>query len=118
MSELNELEQCCELVMKNGFSTGHAENHVALMKELMWQTRELKERYRMAKEKSRQSTWVSVDERLPEEGQSILAHSLKYGMQNVSITLDVRGYMTWQEVTHWMSIPELPEENGDHDNAE
>ncbi len=52
MSELNELEQCCELVIKGGFSTGHAENHVDLVKEVMWQVRELQERLRAAEEQT------------------------------------------------------------------
>lgn len=39
-----ELEECCELVVAMGLSTGHGESHVELMKEVLTQFRKLRDR--------------------------------------------------------------------------
>lgn len=57
MSEPNELEACVEIIIENSLSTGHAESHLELMKEVMWQVRKMQERLLAVK-----SPWVSVDE--------------------------------------------------------
>lgn len=63
--------------------------------------------------------WISVKERLPEEGEDVLAY-LGEGIFGICWLLK-DGY--WEtrdsflypdDVTHWMPLPEPPKEEGDH----
>lgn len=54
--------------------------------------------------------WISVDDRLPEKNQKIIAfsaHSINTTYFNGSNFGDSRGMML--DVTHWMPLPEPPE---------
>lgn len=37
MTHVNELEECCQMVISAGLSTGHAESHIELMTEVLSQ---------------------------------------------------------------------------------
>ena len=55
------------------------------------------------------SEWISVEERLPEIGQSVLVYSSKY--YPVVECRDLVTYMrmgNYSGVTHWMPLPEPP----------
>jgi hypothetical protein len=58
--------------------------------------------------------WISVEDRLPEEGQSVLIHYVD-GWTPVGHLLNGRWYQSggetsWLSVTHWMLLPEPPKE--------
>ena len=63
----------------------------------------------------KQSEWISVDERLPEENVRVLVciksdHS--YTMIDTD-RLDDKGFVRWyKDVTHWMPLPEAPKMKG------
>lgn len=63
--------------------------------------------------------WIKVEERLPENGQKVIACFLVGSMhqkQTIEISIfhkmttrDVfTGSVDWKYVTHWMPLPELP----------
>lgn len=58
--------------------------------------------------------WISVEDRLPEEGQSVLVHYVD-GWMPVAHLLNGKWYQSggetsWLSVTHWMPLPEPPKE--------
>lgn len=56
----------------------------------------------------RESKWISVEERLPEEGVHVLI-AQKNGYQNVDLRRrDTRRWSTGAVITHWMPLPKLP----------
>ena len=63
------------------------------------------------------SEWISVKDRLPDEGEAVLVFS-SYWCSNSFVATLIRG--EWKAssilsrpdlVTHWMPLPEPPEEN-------
>ena len=58
------------------------------------------------------SEWISVDDRLPEYGDKILVH-LDYGDIKGILLEEYSGTKFWSRafnnVTHWMPLPEPPE---------
>ena len=69
------------------------------------------------------SEWISVKERLPGEGKDVLVYATSKFIGGSKITTDrleegekhpiwiyTHG---WFEVTHWMPLPEPPEEKND-----
>lgn len=66
------------------------------------------------------SNWISVDERLPEENEEVLAwdgesiekaHLQRYlgGYNDNTLRWTYYDCMIWENVTHWMPLPEPPE---------
>ena len=65
----------------------------------------------IAKGWSRQSEWISVDERLPEVAQKVLLFSPSDGVNLGYVTDDKRFYVYKsypERPTHWMPLPEAP----------
>lgn len=60
----------------------------------------------------RQSEWISIDERLPEEGVRVLVWLKGDGSQYTSTDTDrlsLKKWVRWGRlVTHWMPLPEPP----------
>lgn len=59
--------------------------------------------------------WIPVTERLPKEGQTVIACVLhRFGDKSVSAKIFWNAtYANWQDVTYWMPLPEPPKgENG------
>ena len=56
--------------------------------------------------------WIPVEELLPKEGQEVIACVLhRFGDKTVSTkTFWNATYANWQDVTHWMPLPEPPKE--------
>lgn len=67
--------------------------------------------------RSMENKWVSVKERLPEDGECVLFYNRHYatGMAEVinggfyDVTRETSGEMTG--VTHWMNLPAAPKED-------
>ena len=57
--------------------------------------------------------WIPVEELLPKEGQEVIACVLhRFGDKTVSTkTFWNATYANWQDVTHWMPLPEAPRED-------
>jgi hypothetical protein len=58
--------------------------------------------------------WISVEDRLPEERQNVLVHYVD-GWMPIAFLLGGKWYQSggetsWLSVTHWMHLPEPPEE--------
>lgn len=63
--------------------------------------------------------WISVEERLPEKGQTVMVCGVRNGMQVGAFrgTLSAINNRKWSwkknsclEITHWMPLPEPPKE--------
>ena len=77
--------------------------------------------------------WISVEERLPDDDANVLVHAIYKNKESVivmtSYTHRMYGYniegwrSPWQyffydhEITHWMPLPEQPEEHGGAEDA-
>lgn len=68
---------------------------------------EVNEACRMGMEALKRTRWIPCRERLPEVGEEVLAYSPSRGM--VADYYD-RGIFGYADVTHWMPLPEPPEE--------
>lgn len=58
--------------------------------------------------------WISVEDKLPEEGKSVLVHYVD-GWMPVAHLFNGKWYQSggetsWLSVTHWMFLPEPPKE--------
>lgn len=53
--------------------------------------------------------WISVDERLPEKGVKVLI-CWDTGYVNIGDRFLICQYLNDKEITHWMPLPEPPEE--------
>ena len=67
------------------------------------------------------SGWVSVKDRLPEHGKRYLIYATSGDNKNGHITtaafsghFALSGRCAYWKVTHWMPLPELPEEDEKH----
>ena len=62
----------------------------------------------------KQSEWISVDERLPDESACYLVNIINhFGLDAVTFTYYTKNY-GWGvlDVTHWMPLPEPPKQKG------
>jgi len=66
-------------------------------------------------EVTKDSQWVSVDDRLPEEGQQVLAYGITTGNQHTPVTLDCiySGRVKFiSNISHWKPL-QLPPQTGE-----
>jgi hypothetical protein len=61
------------------------------------------------------SEWISVDERLPEDGVWVLGYSAKSGRGGLCNCLKsyVREFGNYDDTTHWLPLPEFPKKKGE-----
>jgi hypothetical protein len=68
--------------------------------------------------------WISVNERLPEDGRVLCVRKSEYfrGRRYIDILISDHGwfrdgafFVSDGNVTHWMPLPELPKEGGGED---
>nr|DAP58850.1 MAG TPA: Protein of unknown function (DUF551) [Caudoviricetes sp.] len=59
------------------------------------------------RESLERTRWIPCSERLPAIGEGVLVYSRNSGM---SVDYYDRGLFGFVDVTHWMPLPELPEE--------
>lgn len=59
--------------------------------------------------------WISVDERLPEDGVWVLGYSAKSGRGGLCNCLKsyVREFGNYDDTTHWLPLPEFPKKKGE-----
>ena len=58
----------------------------------------------------RKQEWISVEERLPEDGVWVLGYSTKSGRGGLCNCLKsyVREFGDYDDTTHWLPLPEFP----------
>jgi hypothetical protein len=63
----------------------------------------------------RKQEWISVDERLPEDGVWVLGYSAKSRRGGLCNCLKsyVREFGNYDDTTHWLPIPEFPKMKGE-----
>ena len=63
----------------------------------------------------RKQEWISVDERLPEDGVWVLGYSAKSGSGGLCNCLKsyVREFGNYDDTTHWLPLPEFPKKKGE-----
>lgn len=63
----------------------------------------------------RKQEWISVDERLPEDGVWVLGYSAKSGRCGLCNCLKsyVREFGNYDDTTHWLPLPEFPKKKGE-----
>ena len=61
--------------------------------------------------------WIPVTERLPEDGQTVIACvTHRFGDESIiPMVFWHESYFHWQDVTHWMPLPEPPMRKGEND---
>lgn len=61
------------------------------------------------------SEWISVDERLPEDGVWVLGYSAKSGRGGLCNCLKsyIREFGNYDDTTHWLPLPEFPKKKGE-----
>lgn len=76
---------------------------------------EAAEACRMGLEALKRQRWIPCSERLPEVGVEVLVYSESDGE-----AVDYYGgeFFRWPDVTHWMPLPEPPEEGGNGNEAD
>lgn len=68
---------------------------------------------RISSIKPKESNWVSVKDRLPDEDENVLTYEARpfYDVVYVNRLIDKKnGEWLYDGVTHWMPLPELPKE--------
>lgn len=70
---------------------------------------ELNEACRMGMEALKRTRWIPCSERLPEAGAEVLVFSRSRG---IAVDYYDRCLFGYADVTHWMPLPEPPEEGG------
>lgn len=63
----------------------------------------------------RTDKWISVDERLPEDGVWVLGYSAKSRRGGLCNCLKsyVREFGNYDDTTHWLPLPEFPKTKGE-----
>ena len=63
----------------------------------------------------RKQEWISVDERLPEDGVWVLGYSAKSRRGGLCNCLKsyVREFGNYDDTTHWLPLPEFPKTKGE-----
>ena len=63
----------------------------------------------------RKQEWISVDERLPEDGVWVLGYSAKSVRGGLCNCLKsyVREFGNYDDTTHWLPLPEFPKKKGE-----
>lgn len=73
-------------------------------------------------EGAKMSEWISVDDRLPSEGVSVLVHNSFGEIHTCRVPVIIGTNKTWEantgefirpRITHWMPLPPFPQEDGD-----
>ena len=67
--------------------------------------------------------WISVEERLPEDFKRVLVFDSMIGLHFTHHDTNSGWYPVMNQVflnhiTHWQPLPELPEENNEHEATE
>lgn len=59
------------------------------------------------------SEWVSVDDKLPDEDENVLAGNYPFGIIHINRLIDKKNSKwLYGSITHWMPLPEPPKEDG------
>lgn len=69
---------------------------------------EMEKERKQRKQNAPCSKWISVKERLPDNGQYVLA----YSEDDDFMTVEARHKFDAFQITHWMPLPEPPEKGG------
>lgn len=80
-----------------------------LIHAIRWNDMPSKEAFDMSIKALEQTRWISVNERLPEEGLAVLTYR-ENGDYEVN-WLDFDGKWFWEDVVAWMLLPYKPQES-------
>ena len=115
MGREKEIEEMAEAIFQNcncGLFFSEAEKIARFVIEEQGY-RKQSEHFSFGQEKG--DEWISVDERLPEDGVWVLGYSAKSVRGGLCNCLKsyVREFGNYDDTTHWLPLPEFPKKKGE-----
>ena len=112
MSKEKQIEEMAKAMCGNGMSNGNcaADDEPCELECVYGCCAE-----RLYSKGYRKQEWISVEDRLPEDGVWVLGYSAKSGRGGLCNCLKsyVREFGNYDDTTHWLPLPKFPKKKGE-----